>query len=57
MNEITQSSPPTGDGEQSASVCVFCQELLAPAETYCCSKCEIELLDDPNYRMQGESDD
>ncbi|HAK35593.1 MAG TPA: hypothetical protein DCM44_13845 [Pantoea sp.] len=38
-------------------MCAFCQALLAPVETYCCSDCEIELLDDPNYRMHGGVDD
>lgn len=57
MKETVPLNPPTGAGEPSASVCVFCQELLEPAETYCCSDCEIELLDDPNYRMHGESDE
>lgn len=57
MKETSQSNLPTGAGEQSASVCAFCQASLAPCETYCCSDCEIELLDDPNYRMHGESDE
>ena len=57
MKETSQSSQHTGAGEPSASVCAFCQALLAPVETYCCSDCEIELLDDPNYRMHGGVDD
>lgn len=57
MKETSQSNPPTGAGELSASVCAFCQAPLAPAETYCYSDCEIELLDDPNYRMHGGVDD
>lgn len=57
MKETSQSSPPTGAGEPSALFCAFCQASLAPCETYCCSDCEIELLDDPNYRMHGESDE
>ena len=57
MKETSQSSQPTGAGEPSALSCAFCQALLAPAETYCCSDCEIELLEDPNFKMCGGSDE
>ncbi|PNK64566.1 protein ninF [Pantoea sp. FDAARGOS_194] len=57
MKKTVPLNPPIGGGEPSASVCAFCQALLAPVETYCCSDCEIELLDDPNYRMHGGVDD
>lgn len=57
MKETVPLNPPTGAGEPSVSVCAFCSALLAPAQTYCCSDCEIELLDDPNYRMHGGVDD
>lgn len=57
MKETVPLNPHTGAGEPSASVCAFCQALLAPAQTYCCSECEIELLEDHNYRMHGGEDD
>ncbi|RTY58787.1 hypothetical protein EKL29_08115 [Pantoea sp. YU22] len=57
MKETSQSNPPTGAGEPSASVCVFCPALLVEGETYCCTSCEINLMRDPNYRMCGGNDD
>jgi len=56
MKETDPLNLHTGAGEPSASVCAFCQASLAPAETYCCSECEIELMCDPNYRMHGGED-
>jgi len=57
MNEITQSSLPTGDGEPSASVCAFFSAGLPGSVVYCCTSCEINLMQDPNYRMCGEVND
>ncbi|WP_217548850.1 protein NinF [Pantoea sp. GbtcB22] len=57
MSNTTPSNPPTGAGELSALVCVFCAITLADCETYCCSACEVELMSDPNFRMCGGSDE
>ncbi len=47
-----QSNQPTGAGEQSALVCVFCGITLADAETYCCENCVEEIwASDPNGLM------
>lgn len=56
MNEITQSSLPTGDGEQSASVCVGCEERLSPQETYACDTCAAGWMKDANFNMCGGED-
>lgn len=57
MSEITQSSQHTGDGEQSASVCVGCPQLLSPQETYACDTCAAGWMKDANFNMCGESDE
>ncbi|MFL6615983.1 MAG: protein NinF [Pantoea agglomerans] len=56
MNEITQSSLPTGDGEQSASVCVGCHQLLSLQETYACDTCAAGWMKDANFNMCGGED-
>lgn len=53
MNEITQSNLPTGDGEQCASVCVGCPQLLSPQETYACDTCAAGWMKDANFNMAG----
>ncbi|MBD8129347.1 hypothetical protein IFT41_24955, partial [Pantoea agglomerans] len=53
MSEITQSSPPTGDGEQCASVCVGCEAHLSPQETYACDTCAAGWMKDANFNMCG----
>ena len=57
MKETEPLNQHTGAGEPSASVCAFCPALLAPEETYCCSDCEIELLNNPSFKMCGGSDE
>ena len=57
MQKLTNSSSqPITSGEPSALVCVFCGAELDERETYCCSSCETEMLDDPNYKMCGGDD-
>jgi len=56
MNEITQSSQPTGDGVQSASVCVGCEARLSPQETYACDTCATGWMKDANFNMCGGED-
>ncbi|MCA1178890.1 protein NinF [Pantoea rwandensis] len=52
MSNTTPSNQPTGAGEQSALVCVFCGITLADAETYCCESCVEEIwASDPNGLM------
>lgn len=56
-NGTSQSNLPTGDGEQSASVCAGCGALLLDTEVYACGSClDLWLLADPNFDMTGESD-
>ena len=56
MNEITQSNLPTGDGVQSASVCVGCEVSLSPQETYACDTCAAGWMKDANFNMCGGED-
>lgn len=56
-NGTSQSSQPIGAGEQSASVCAFCSAALPESVVYCCTSCEISLMQDPNYLMCGEVND
>lgn len=57
MSDTTQSSQPTGDGGQSASVCVGCGISLKPSEVYACTDClNFWLMSDPNGLM-GEDDE
>ncbi|MBC0853871.1 protein NinF [Pantoea stewartii] len=55
MSDTTQSSQPTGAGEQSATACAFCGTTLAGSQVYCCTACEVTLMLDPNYRLSGEN--
>ncbi|WP_394564219.1 protein NinF [Pantoea sp. SGAir0180] len=54
MSDTTQSSQPTGAGEQSATACAFCGTALADSQVYCCTACEVTLMLDPNYLLSGE---
>lgn len=54
---VVQLSQPTGDGVQSASVCAFCSAALPDSVVYCCTSCEINLMQDPHFRMCGEVND
>ncbi|MBD9658094.1 hypothetical protein [Pantoea sp. PNT03] len=57
MKETLQSNPPTGAGELSPLVCVFCAITLADCETYCCTDCTDHLQEaDPNFGMTGDDD-
>ncbi|WP_156150556.1 hypothetical protein [Pantoea sp. BL1] len=55
MSNTTPSNQPTGAGEQSALVCVFCGITLADAETYSCTECAVEL--EVFDRMKEENHD
>jgi len=50
---ISQSNPPTGAGEQSASVCVGCEVRLSPQETYACDTCAAGWMKGANFNMTG----
>ena len=55
MSNTTPSNQPTGAGELSALVCVFCAITLQSSETYCCSACAEQLQEaDPNFDMTGD---
>ncbi|WP_160833400.1 protein NinF [Pantoea sp. Seng] len=55
MSNITPSNLPTGAGEHSALVCVFCGTGLKPSEVYCCTGCADHLMEsDPNFDMTGD---
>lgn len=56
MSEITPSSQYTGAGEQSASVCVGCDQHLSPQETYACDTCAAGWMKDANFNMCGGED-
>lgn len=57
MNMTDQSKQLIGDGEQFASVCVGCPQLLSPQETYACDRCAAGWMQDANFNMCGESDE